>query len=185
MRALNSPDLETKQAAARWLSGELRRLRADERKTGTAPVLKGNALSRLAIADLAMTMVENFADDIGDELVCLLQELLDIDWHRRALAERPSKEFEFAVQIVAQSELQGMKTIGVRELAKIVSVSPSTISGWQKCDEFQEAVAEKKRFWEFHRDLDKIRADNPGIETSRAFKLAIELRQRPLGREEK
>ena len=118
IRALTSPDIETKQVAARWLRRELKIVRAGQSKTGAAPVLKGEALSPLVIADLAMTMVENFADDIGDDLVCLLQELLEVDRHRRALAKVPSEKFQLAAQIVAQRNLQGWKAQGVARTSK-------------------------------------------------------------------
>ena len=57
-KATNDPNPISKEPIASWLSAELKKLREGEKTVGKAPVLKGETLSRLVIADLAMTMVD-------------------------------------------------------------------------------------------------------------------------------
>jgi hypothetical protein len=146
LAALINPYPDSKQAVASWLSGELTKLRDGERKVGAAPARRGETLSRLQIADLAIAMLEALSDEIGDDLLCLLQGLLDIDRHRRVLSEARSEQFELAVSFEAQGALQGRK-FGVRELAKIVSVSPATVTAWRRSPQYQYAVDTEKREW--------------------------------------
>jgi hypothetical protein len=153
-KATIDPRPISKEPIASWLSAELKKLRELGKIAGKAPVLKGETLSRLVIADLAMTMVEVCEFQPGENLICLLQELLDVDRHRASQAEKPSEAFQHAVQIDAQSAIQE-KTIGVRQLAKMVSVNASTVSGWRRDPDYQEAVATFKSV--FSRAL----ADNP------------------------
>ena len=81
-KAINDPSPISKEPIANWLSAELKKLREREKIVGKAPVLKGETLSRLVIADLAMTMVEMCALQPGENLICLLQELLYVDRYR-------------------------------------------------------------------------------------------------------
>ena len=135
-KATNDPSPISKEPIASWLSAELKKLREFEKIVGKAPVLKGETLSRLVIADLAMTMVEMCALQPGENLICLLQELLDVDRYRASQADKPSEAFQQAAQIDAQMAVQG-KSIGVRQLAKMVSVNASTISGWRRNPDYQ------------------------------------------------
>jgi hypothetical protein len=132
--ALWSRRSEDTEPIALWLRGELKKLRAGEKQVGAAPVLSGNALSRLVIADIAMTMLEA-CECPGENLRCLLRELFDLDRHRWALGEKRNKAFEDAAEIDARA------TYGLRELARQVRVSPSTLKGWRASPDYQRLVA--------------------------------------------
>lgn len=103
-------DPRTKEMVALWLRCELKELRNGEGTVGEAPVLKGKALSRLVIADAALTMLES-VDMVGDELLLLFQELLQIDRRRKALATSHSDKLERA----ALFECSVNRTPGLRE----------------------------------------------------------------------
>jgi hypothetical protein len=133
---------ETKERCALWLRTELKQLRDGEARAGTAPVRNRLALSRIQIADLAVTMLECL--EVGDNLLCLFQELLNVDRHRRELATSDSK-LERAAQIEAQFILQGFPC-GVQQLAKWVSVRPSSVTRWRRSDKYRGRV-------EFYRDV--------------------------------
>jgi hypothetical protein len=100
----------------------------------------------------------------GECLICLFQELLDIDRHRKSLADHYS-QLNQAAEIEAQAQLQG-HSLGVRLLAKQMSVSPSTVTRWKKSRSFCELVDFHKDSWgltrrddyfeqimDFHRDF--------------------------------
>ncbi len=106
-KALVNPDPKSKERTALWLSSELAKLRKTEQQVGAAPVRTGAALSRLTIADLAITMVQFLEGPPGENLICLLQELLDVDRHRKALAENPGNEFTRAAMTEAIGALRG------------------------------------------------------------------------------
>jgi hypothetical protein len=188
-------DLAAKRAAiARWLSEELTKTRHSESKPGAAPVLRAYsgmqsqketrspkesklALSRLTIADIAMSMVEQFSDELGDELICLLQELLGVDRHRKTVAKSRSDRFRTAVAIVAQYALRG-RTFGVNELARLVSVSHQTIMAWNNSTVFQENVAGEQNYWgRYLRDryFPVIKTEKPDISDQEAFARAFEM----------
>ncbi len=126
---------ELTERAAEWLRIELKNLRDGEKVEGKAPVLTGQALSRLLIADVAMTMVEGLQEQPGPELIALLMELLNVDRHRRSLAAAHSEEKNRAVYLEAQ-----VPNIGVRELAKHVGVAPSTITAWRRDPDYEKHV---------------------------------------------
>jgi hypothetical protein len=125
---------------SRWLRQELSRLRAAEKIVGEAPVLKGDTLSRLVISDIAMTLVENGEEELGPELIALLMELLDVDRHRRSIAQIPSEQWEMAVQIDAE-----IPNLGVRKLAKEIGVAPSTLSKWRRDPDYIKKIESIKR----------------------------------------
>ncbi len=129
------------EQVSKWLRNELSSLREGEKTTGAAPVLAGGAMSRLVIADIAMTMIESL-DAPGDELLALLMELLDLDRHRRSLARRNGSGFEVACQIEAQ-----LPKIGVRKLAKMISVAPSRITEWRKNPDYHSKVEFYKKLF--------------------------------------
>ncbi len=126
---------ELTERAAEWLRIELKNLRDGEKVEGKAPVLTGQSLSRLLIADLAMTMVEGLEEQPGPELIALLMELLNVDRHRRSLAAAHSEEKNRAVYLEAQ-----VPNIGVRELAKAAGVAPSTITAWRRDPDYEKHV---------------------------------------------
>jgi hypothetical protein len=114
--ALTDSDWETKEAVAAWLRSELKLLREAEAKPGAAPVRRGKALSRTQISDIAIELLECIG---GECLVCLFQELLDVDRHRKSLSENFS-QLEKGAEIEAQTQLQG-RPMGVRELGPVDS----------------------------------------------------------------
>jgi hypothetical protein len=194
-------ELAAKRAAiARWLSVELSKTRHSESKPGAAPVLRAYsgmqrrkevrspkesklALSRLTIADIAMSMVEQFSDELGDELICLLQELLGVDRHRKTVAKSRSDRFRTAVTIVAQYALRG-RTFGVNELARLVSVSHQTIVAWNNSAAFQENVAGEQDYWDRYlrdRYFPVIKTEKPDISDQEAFARAFEMCGSALG----
>jgi hypothetical protein len=181
MRAIVGPypDLpypDSQQAVASWLRGELKKLRDGERKNGAAPARRGDTLSRLQVADLAIAMLEALSDEIGDELLCLFQELVDIDRHRRVLSEARSEQFGLAVAFEGQAALQG-REFGVRELARIVSVSPATITAWRRSAQYQDAVASEKRVWGvlLREYFGTIKAEDPDLPEPQAFTRAFRM----------
>jgi hypothetical protein len=165
-KATNDPRPISKEPIASWLRKELKKLREGEKNVGQAPVLKGETLSRLVIADLAMTMVELCALQPGENLICLLQELLNVDRHRASQAEKPIEAFEQAASIDAQMAVQG-KSIRVRQLARETSVDAGTISRWRDDPDYQTKVEMYKSIFS------RLLADDPDF-----FNLA-RLRNRP------
>lgn len=126
---------ETKERCAVWLRTELKLLRDGEARTGAAPVRNRLALSRIQIADLAVKMLECL--EVGDNLLCLFQELLNVDRHRKELATSDAS-LKQAAEIEAQLTLQGFQC-GVQQLAKLVSVRPSSVTRWRRSDKYCEA----------------------------------------------
>jgi hypothetical protein len=125
-------------------------LRGGEKEIGAAPILKGNALSRIVIADLAMTMLECLHKDVGQNLICLLQELLDVDRHRKASSAKEDRtKFENAARTEARLRVQG-KIRTVREFAKLLFVSPSTLIGWRKSEDYRDLVSRWEEYWSAH-----------------------------------
>jgi hypothetical protein len=144
--AVVSASPKTKEPIARWLRIELKGLREGEKKIGAAPVFRGEALPRAVIADLAMTMLECLYKEVGENLICLLQELLDVDRHRKSLSIKRAKKFEDAARIEARLIVQG-KARGVRRFAKLLFMSPSTVIAWRRSAKYQSLVEYWKGFW--------------------------------------
>lgn len=138
MLALADTDWETKEAVAAWLRRELGVLREAEGKSGEAPVRRKAALSRTVISDVAIELLECIG---GESLICLFQELLDIDRHRRSIAESFA-QLDQAAAMQAQLELQG-RHMGVREFAEEMSVAPSSVTRWRKSPAYRERVASR------------------------------------------
>jgi hypothetical protein len=155
---LYGTDLKVQETGALWLIRELDKLRQEERFPGTAPVRRGKTLSRLDIADLAMTLVE--FSTIGDNLFSLVCLLLDLDRHRSALAKKRPEKLDRAACIDGQS-LARDNRIGVRELAGIVGVNASTITRWRRdpgyqaiCNHWKEMASKP----DFRAMLEEIKA---------------------------
>jgi hypothetical protein len=184
VRALVDPNPKTKEKAAQWLSIELARLRKEEKRIGSAPILSGRLLSRIVIADIAITMLQFLEKPPCENLICLLQELLDVDRHRVALATPRSYSYDRAVVEEAHAELQGM-TLGVRKLAKAISVPPrtippSTITRWRRLDEYRRDVRDERKQVEeklapLVEDILKL---NPGMGLEAAYSQAIKTDKR-------
>jgi hypothetical protein len=141
--ALVNINPETKEKAAKWLRSELHKLK-DAQKGGRHPSRRRTTLSLLEIAAAAFTMLEA-VDCVDIELLSLLEELLNLDRHRGILAAN-FEIFERAAQADAQLTLQG-KVLGVRELARQVSISVSTASKLRRSTEYKERVAFHKMCW--------------------------------------
>jgi hypothetical protein len=171
--ALTDPDWETKESVAAWLRKELKLLREAETKPGTAPVRRGKTLSRIEISEIAVELLECIA---GESLTCLFQELLEIDRHRKSLAENFS-QLDQAADVEATTSLQGI-SLGVRALAKLLSVSPSTVTRWKKSQAFRERVEFHKHTWKLVLREDyfaDIKKTAPEATEAECFRLAFEL----------
>ena len=91
---------EHSEEVSQWLRGELLQLREDEKIQSKAPVLSGTSLGRATISDIAITMLEAIEPD--PQLLLLLAELLNVDRHRQARADKKNAERDIAMQIDAQ-----------------------------------------------------------------------------------
>jgi hypothetical protein len=135
---LVDPGAKRKEGAAAWLSTELEKLRKSERVIGSAPVLTGAALSRLTISDLAITMLQFLEEPPGTNLICLLQQLLDVDRHRARLAAKRGNVLTSVIE-EARGRLVG-RAYSVRQLAKLAAVDPSSISRWRRSASYQQMI---------------------------------------------
>jgi hypothetical protein len=120
----------------KWLRKELAILRDEQRKPGTAPVRRGQTLSRADIADMASALLSLFMPRKRDDLtplIELIEELLDVNRHREAFASRPynTEAFWKAAKIERDLARAGRK-VGVREIARQVGVSVGTVTAWRR-----------------------------------------------------
>jgi hypothetical protein len=174
-RAIDYSDPDKKEAIARWLSAELKTLRKAEATLCAAPVRFGKAMSRLDISDLAQSMLEALNGPPGDELLSLLQELLNVDRHRKQLA--CSKDFDAAAGIDAQLTLRG-ESISARKLARMMGVSQPTISAWRKSTAYNKKSASLSMFvWKMELEpfLKKAIDAEPTISGEELFRAAFKL----------
>ena len=171
--AFINSDPATKEPIARWLRHELRKLREGEVTRGAAPALTGKTIPRALIADLTFTMIE-CASYPGDELLSLLQELLNVDRHRKDLAAESRRKFELAATFEAQAALQGRR-YGVQDIRRIVKVSSSTASAWKKSSEYRTRVKQEEKFWAHALEphVKKLRTKDPTLTQERGFQVAI------------
>jgi hypothetical protein len=131
-------------------------------------------MSRIEIADIAIELLDSLDDSVGEALICLFQELLDIDRHRKSLAA-DFCQLDEAAELQAQIELQGLPC-GVRKLATYLSVSPSTVTRWRRSSFYREEVERSKSTWSrVLRDdyFDKILADDPNATEPECFRRAF------------
>jgi hypothetical protein len=145
-------DNELTERAAAWLRKELATLRSLESRPG-AVVRAGKAIARLDLSDLAATLLESRPADLGEELLCLFQELLDVDRHRMHLAQRHPPEWHRAAFCDACYKERGIPLSGVRELARSLNVSPDSVSKWRKSAEYEEAVHAHLSAFELQKQL--------------------------------
>jgi hypothetical protein len=116
------------EALAMCLRGRLAALR----KAGSAPVRSRKMVSSSAIARVAVDM-------LGDgHLPDLIGELLEVD-RRKAKGDQKFVERRKAIWIKAQVE-----GIGVRELAELADVNPSTVTRWMQESEFQREIRDTR-----------------------------------------
>jgi hypothetical protein len=171
--ALTDSAWETKEAVASWLRQELKALREAEGRSGAAPVRRKAALSRTVVSDIAIELLECIG---GESLICLFQELLDVDRHRKSLSESFT-QLDNAAEVFALLELQG-QPIGVRAFASQMAVAPSSVTRWRKNPAFRERVDFHKHVWgHFLRDehFNQVRIEEPGLADAECFRRAFEL----------
>jgi hypothetical protein len=171
-RALVDPNPKSKEKVALWLRDKIQALRKAERRVGEAPVLTGASLSRLTIADIAMTMLQFLDAPPRENLICLLQELLGVDRHRQSLSERRGDAFLQTMIVDALKTLQGVE-FGVRDLASFVGVEPSTVTRWRRRPEYKSGVEELKQY--YRKGLPHWIRDgrNRGLSESESFERAF------------
>jgi hypothetical protein len=172
--ALTDPDWETKHTVALWLRRELSQLRAAEAEPGKAPVRRSKAMSRIEIADLAIELLDSLNHCVGETLICLFQELLDVDRHRRSLAADFS-QIAKAAEFEAQIQLQELP-YGVRKFAACLSVAPNTVTRWRRSKFYRERVEMSRSCWSHVlRDdyFEKIKADVPNATEAECFRRAF------------
>jgi hypothetical protein len=169
--ALTSSDPATKEKGAKWLRSELQRLR-DLQKSGSHPARRGTTLSLLEISDAALTMLEAIKC-IDDELLSLLQELLNLDRHRRSIAAN-LEAFDRAANSEALQTLQG-KAPGVRALARENSISVSTASEWKRSAEYKAKVEFYIKCWTDRVGdyAEMVESKFPGMAHGHAFRIAM------------
>src|SRR5262249_43129691 len=171
--ALTDPDWETKESVAAWLRQELKLLREAEVKPGAAPVRRGKTLSRIEISEIAVELLQCLG---GEILLCLFQELLDVDRHRKSLADG-FFQLDRAAEIEAMAQLQGV-SLGVRLLAKRMSVSPSTVTRWKRSRFFWDRVKLNKDCWGSALRADyfeQIKAAVPQATEAECFRRALQM----------
>lgn len=135
-----------------WLRKELATVRKLEKKPGSIVRLR-RATSRLEIADIAITMMEGTAGNVEDNLLCLLQELLNVDRHRTYLAEKFSPKRERAALFDAHNSSEGKPAMGTRPLARMLAVSPSMIAEWRKSPDYLDRVKNHEQVLELRKNL--------------------------------
>jgi hypothetical protein len=108
-------------------------------------------------------------------LVCLFQELLDVDRHRKAFSKNGVNQ-EKAGVFEAQARLRGVP-LSVLQLATLVNVSPATIVSWKLSESYEEGVQSEMRHWReiLAHYYARIRADYPEMSEEETFERAFEL----------
>ena len=159
--------LETTEEVASWARMELAHLRQLEsdarldrdgritRDKSESPVLAGNAQGRVELSDLAFTLL-SAVEEPGEQLLMLLAELLNVDRHRQAIAEKNEPHLGLAAQIVAQ-----VPDVTNADLAKAVGRDRATISRWRRKPEFERKVTFYKSLFsgEIEKRLRKLKKD--------------------------
>jgi hypothetical protein len=168
--AIESPEPEKKEEAARWLRWELKRLDILQQQNGGALVLTGEALSRVVISDLAITLLQYCNGKPGLNLVYLIAELLGVDCHRTSLTKQERKKWHLS-NIVASLNILGEQWSD-RKLAKIVGISPTTVAEWKRDPEFSDRVFVADQIIRVDGGLETIRAANAGLTLKEAINLA-------------
>jgi hypothetical protein len=116
------------------------------RRAKSAPVRVGKMLSRSDIATIAIDLLRAcriFHRPPGVHLQSLIGELLEAD-RPKATSSR-----QFHARYQATWVLAENPKLGLRVLARLVGVNPSTISMWRRDSEFQRAVDEIRQVLEF------------------------------------
>jgi hypothetical protein len=122
--------IDSKDRVARWLREEWNEVRNGNR---------GRGLSRIQLADAAMTMLESCQppDRPGADLLGLVQELLGVDVHRANFAASCGK-LEYCAAIEALAECRyGEGRLSDGELARRCGVSRVTVRNWRRLLTYQ------------------------------------------------
>jgi len=178
-RALTGPRARSKEKIALWLRAQLKELRQNERCNGAAPVRRDKMISRTAISDAAISMLQFLEEAPCNNLICLTMELLEVDRHRAALAKSFGDPFILAVCEEAKAALTG-EAFGVRELARRISVEPSTVLRWRRKDIYKKDVEEQKAVYtSLLRPLvDEFLLNSPSASRREAYKSAFGTHER-------
>jgi hypothetical protein len=139
--AVGGCDLDATDRVALWLRGELNKLRDSKKAT----------LPRVEIADLAITMLERRPrfGGIGENLISLLRELLEVDRHRKKIA--PNEKLRLAAMIDGMAFQNYGKFFGVRELARRVGVRPRAIVDWRRSATYHKEIS--RGLWLSQREI--------------------------------
>lgn len=137
----------TIQKVAIWARGELKKLREFERlkrnnKIEKSPVLGLQSISRLQLSDIAFQGLSYCRDEPNEDLLMLIAELLDVDRHRKKIAEKFSSGFLLAAQILAQ-----YPDVTNSDIAKMIEVNKSTIGRWRAMPEFNERIESYRKIF--------------------------------------
>jgi hypothetical protein len=171
--AFNSPEPETKEEVARWLRWELKRLDVLQEKSTGALVLSGKALSRVTIADLAITLLQSCDAKPGPNLICLIAELSGVDRHRTALANNKQEKKKWHLSyLTAALNILG-ESWSDRRLAKVVGVSPTTVAEWKNDSDFNERVSASEQIIRVDGNFEKVENENPTLSRKEAIELAL------------
>jgi hypothetical protein len=143
--------LEIERRVSTWLGDELQKLPKGKDASGASPVRRQGLLSPLDVADLAIAMLDydcpfEEKPPPTPELIGLLGRLLGVTRHRETFAnsDKRRSKFSLAAQIDGQAALQG-KTVSVRQMAKLVSMSTGTIVTWRQSVRYKELADFEKR----------------------------------------
>ena len=136
-------DAKSIESASLQLLVKLGEIRAKAKQGVSAAVRRRLVASEALIRHMTLCIVEVLflePEPLPEACAVLLRELLGGDNTDLIKKHRPETKivWELAVQILAQRP-----RIGIRALAKMVGVAPSTISRWLKDSSFQADV----RFW--------------------------------------
>jgi hypothetical protein len=126
-------------------------------ESSKAPVRGRKMIPRSAIAHVAIELLEDCRTEgypPDPHLTRLIRALLDREAglldHKRNYSARP-----IAAQILAQVPM------GIRQLAKVVGVSPSTVTEWLKDAEFRQEVENWRAWAKIQKKIETMPAVDP------------------------
>jgi hypothetical protein len=135
---LSRGNVKLDERAIAWLKDQLGRLK--RAKPGTSPVRRRHTISRVQIADVALTMLERH--NVPPGLVDLLSDLLNVKEHRAALTN--SYQFDNRFRRMADLDIQAFlrdeKILATRKMAETISVSTSTVHEWRNSEYYKGMI---------------------------------------------
>jgi hypothetical protein len=128
--------ISASEALSLFLREALNDLRRAEGSRKAAPVRTLKLVPRSLIANLAMFLLESCDErnPPGPQLLQLFRDLLDVDLDRSNASEGLAKRRSAAL-IIAK-----YPNIGITQIARILSINPSTVSRWQRSADFRHMV---------------------------------------------